>query len=183
MPKTTVQQHPKPFWDETTAQISRKLWLPSASLQADEWASEPIGHGWGTCLRWSSTAELRNDWLSVIPELVPQSTEEPGLRVKKLRIYPTAQEKTILRTIKVEKVRKSKKELRARAINKEAVETLKMPWLLQTPHLRRERLDTRTIRMFLISSTVADKSPSRRALSSMPSTGHTSPGSMPFFGT
>ncbi|KAK9371311.1 hypothetical protein V1509DRAFT_551332, partial [Lipomyces kononenkoae] len=129
---------PQPFWNGTTAQISRQLWLLSSSLQADDWASEPIGHGWGNCLRWSSTADVCDDWLSVIPELAPQSTEEPGLRVKKFKIYKTAQEKTILRSwfgaarwtyneclraIKVEKVRKSKEELRARAINKEAVET------------------------------------------------------------
>ncbi|KAK9233831.1 hypothetical protein V1525DRAFT_392076 [Lipomyces kononenkoae] len=144
------QQRPRPFWDNTTtAQISRQLWLPAGPLQADEWASEPIGHGWGTCLRWSSTADVRNDWLSVIPEAGPQSTEEPGLRVKKFRVYPTAQEKTILRkwfeaarwtyneclrAIKVEKVRKSKKDLRARAINRVVVETLKKPWLLNTPY-------------------------------------------------
>ncbi|KAK9351256.1 hypothetical protein V1523DRAFT_28847 [Lipomyces doorenjongii] len=151
MPKqSNNQQRPKPFWDNTTtAQISRQLWLPVDPLQADEWASEPIGHGWGTCLRWSPTADVRNDWLSVMPEVGPQSTEESGLRVKKFRVYPTAQEKTILskwfwaarwtyneclRAIKVEKVRKSKKDLRARAINKETVETLKKPWLLETPY-------------------------------------------------
>ncbi|KAK9390107.1 hypothetical protein V1515DRAFT_592968 [Lipomyces mesembrius] len=92
MPET-VQQRPKPFWDNTTAQISRKLLLPAGPLQADEWASEPIGLFWGACLRWSSTAEVHDDWLSAIPEVAPQPTEEPGMRAKKFRLYPTAQER------------------------------------------------------------------------------------------
>ncbi|KAK9385948.1 hypothetical protein V1515DRAFT_629266 [Lipomyces mesembrius] len=132
MPET-VQQRPKPFWDNTTAQISRKLLLPAGPLQADEWASEPIGPFWGACLRWSSTAEVHDDWLSAIPEVAPQPTEEPGMRAKKFRLYSTAQEKRPSFVI-VEKVRISKMELRARAINKEAVETLKTSWLLEIPY-------------------------------------------------
>ncbi|KAK9234385.1 hypothetical protein V1525DRAFT_61133 [Lipomyces kononenkoae] len=63
MPPQQSQQRPRPFWDNAiTAKISRQLWLPAGPLQADEWASEPIGHGWGTCLRWASTADVRNDW-------------------------------------------------------------------------------------------------------------------------
>ncbi|KAK9495165.1 hypothetical protein V1508DRAFT_411099 [Lipomyces doorenjongii] len=75
-----------------------------------------------------------------------QSTKQPApeLKSKKLRLYPTAQERDILvkwigtafwtyneclRAMKVEKVPKSKKLLRARAINNEAIETLKKPWL------------------------------------------------------
>ncbi|KAK9487480.1 hypothetical protein V1527DRAFT_450291 [Lipomyces starkeyi] len=72
---------------------------------------------------------------------------EPALKTK--RLYATAQEKAIvrkwfaaarwtynecLRAIKVEQVPKSRKELRTRAINKEAIETLKKPWLAETPY-------------------------------------------------
>ncbi|KAK9345233.1 putative transposase DNA-binding domain-containing protein [Lipomyces starkeyi] len=153
MPNATRDQPPKPFWNDTAAQISEQLWLPPSSFQGDQWCSKPIGRGWGTCLSWSSGAEVHSDlhWLFAEPdvEIMPQTMNEPALKTKKFRLYPTAQEKVIvrkwfggarwtynecLRAIKVEKVPKSKKELRARAINKEAIETLKKPWLAETPY-------------------------------------------------
>ncbi|KAK9352831.1 hypothetical protein V1523DRAFT_412805 [Lipomyces doorenjongii] len=53
------QNRPEPFWNHTSAHISQQLWLPSSSLQASEWASDPIGHGWASNLpvpRYTMTA-------------------------------------------------------------------------------------------------------------------------------
>ncbi|KAK9319454.1 putative transposase DNA-binding domain-containing protein [Lipomyces orientalis] len=161
MSNTTSNQHAQPFWNDNAAQISGQLWLPTASLQASEWNSKPIAHGWGTCLRWSSGAEVHSNVQGLFvaePEAkTPQTTDEPALRVKRFRVYPTAQEKDILRkwfgaarwtyneclrAIKDEKFRKSKKDLRARAINKEAIDALKKPWLGETPYdIRNEAMD------------------------------------------
>ncbi|KAK9493207.1 hypothetical protein V1508DRAFT_354051, partial [Lipomyces doorenjongii] len=127
------------------------------------------------------------------------------------RLYPTAEEKEILvkwigaarwtyneclRAIMDEGVAKSKKALRARTINKEALASLQKPWLEDTPYdirdaamddllkaLSREQLGTRTTRSRLRSRTALDKSTSRRASSFTASTGCGAVGSTPFFGT
>ncbi|KAK9247658.1 hypothetical protein V1506DRAFT_504489 [Lipomyces tetrasporus] len=55
-----------PFWDSVSAQVSEQMWLPSSSsCQAKDWGQQAIARGWGTCLRWSSHAEVRYDveWL------------------------------------------------------------------------------------------------------------------------
>ncbi|KAK9488756.1 hypothetical protein V1527DRAFT_456102 [Lipomyces starkeyi] len=136
---TPQQQVPLPFWNSASAQVSQQLWLPSSSCQAGEWGTDAIAHGWGTCLRWSSGADVHNDF----------QCKETAQNFKKIRLYPTAEEKHILerwigtarwtyneclRAVKVEGVPRSKKALRARAINREAAEMLQKPWLEETPY-------------------------------------------------
>ncbi|KAK9375264.1 putative transposase DNA-binding domain-containing protein [Lipomyces chichibuensis] len=138
---------PKPFWNSVSEQVTKQLWLPSSSLDANAWGSETIAHGWANCLRWSSGADVHDD-LNWSPKL-STSAKEPAAKAKRYRLYPTAEEKRILvewigaarwtyneclRAIMDEGVPRSKKALRARAINKEALELLKKPWLEETPY-------------------------------------------------
>ncbi|KAK9314229.1 putative transposase DNA-binding domain-containing protein [Lipomyces starkeyi] len=158
--KLPRQQPPLPFWNSSSAQISKQLWLPSSScLDANEWGSETIAHGWANCLRWSSGAEVQDDLNWSVDETEAErsakgpkfsgSVKEPAAKAKRYRLYPTAEEKKILvewigaarwtyneclRAIMDEGVPKSKKALRARAINKEAIELLNKPWLEATPY-------------------------------------------------
>ncbi|ODQ75789.1 hypothetical protein LIPSTDRAFT_1213, partial [Lipomyces starkeyi NRRL Y-11557] len=208
---------PKPFWNDFSAQVSQQLWLPSSSLDGNEWGSETIAHDWANCLRWTSGVDAHDDlsW-SVDENEAEQSAKRPQLsqsakEPKRYRLYPTAEEKKILvewigaarwtynvclRAIMDEGVPRSKKALRARAINEEAIELLKKPWLEETPydirdaamddllrHLRREQLGTRTIRRRFRSRTALDKGASKRASSSTAGTGCGAVGSTPFFST
>ncbi|KAK9482208.1 hypothetical protein V1527DRAFT_477139 [Lipomyces starkeyi] len=154
---TPQQQIHFPFWNSASAQVSQQLWLPSSSCHSEEWGTDAIAHGWGTCLRWSSGVEVHNDFQWLLddtgrerPAKRPKTaSKETALKSKKIRLYPTAGEKDILerwigtarwtyneylRAIKVEGVHRSKKALRARAINKEAAEMLQKPWLEETPY-------------------------------------------------
>ncbi|KAK9356937.1 putative transposase DNA-binding domain-containing protein [Lipomyces doorenjongii] len=156
MANTTGNEHrPQPFWDANSAHINRQLWLPPSSIPADEWKA--IGSGWGTFRIWSSGAEVHREF-----QLPPVVGEEglagavdqglPALKATKYRLYPTAAEKEILvkwmgaarwtfnaclRAVKDhndEWSSISKEELRARAINKEAIASLQKPWLEETPY-------------------------------------------------
>ncbi|KAK9258893.1 hypothetical protein V1519DRAFT_301795 [Lipomyces tetrasporus] len=57
--KPPRQQPPLPFWNSGSVQISQRLWLPSSSCHAEKWGSEPVARGWASCLRWSSTTEVK----------------------------------------------------------------------------------------------------------------------------
>ncbi|KAK9367376.1 putative transposase DNA-binding domain-containing protein [Lipomyces kononenkoae] len=155
MPELTENQlHPQPFWDANSTRISAQLWLPPSSIPADEWKA--IGRGWGTCRTWSSDIEVRHELqipMNVVEDGPAQGLVaeqgEPALKTRKYRLYPTASEKEILvkwieaarwtfnkclRAIKDEGAMKSKKALRARAINDDALESLKVTWLKDTPY-------------------------------------------------
>ncbi|KAK9321236.1 hypothetical protein V1517DRAFT_363291 [Lipomyces orientalis] len=97
------QRLPVPFWNSVSARASEQIWLPSSSsCQAKDWGQ--LERGWGTCLRWSSRAEVRYD----LEWLVDDDTgkERPAKRQKlekaaaqkarKIRLYPTAEQKKIL---------------------------------------------------------------------------------------
>ncbi|KAK9325599.1 hypothetical protein V1517DRAFT_235867, partial [Lipomyces orientalis] len=159
--KQQQQRLPLPFWDSVSARVSEQMWLPSSSsslwCQAKDWGQQAIARGWGTCLRWSSGAEVRYDleWLvdddtgKERPAKRQKLEKAAGKKARKIRLYPTAEQKKILlnwmgaarwtyneclRAIEDEGVPRSKKALRARAINREAIKTLKRPWLEETPY-------------------------------------------------
>ncbi|KAK9252006.1 hypothetical protein V1507DRAFT_481941 [Lipomyces tetrasporus] len=204
--KPPRQQPPLPFWNSGSVQISQRLWLPSSSCHAEKWGSEPVARGWASCLRWSSTTELissvPDDLGKGSPTNKAKTEKEPAAKAKRHRLYPTAEEKKILvkwigaarwtyneclRAIMDEGVPKSKKALRARAINKEAIELLNKPWLEETPYDIRDAAMDDLLKAFASgaarSRTALDKSASRRASSSTASTGCGAVGSSPFFGT
>ncbi|KAK9240213.1 putative transposase DNA-binding domain-containing protein [Lipomyces kononenkoae] len=152
--QTTNQHRPQPFWDANSAQVSGQLWLPPSSIPANEW--KDIDRGWGTCRIWSSEAVIHHQFqlpLAAGEEGPAQglvvAQEQPATKARKYRLYPTAAEAQILqkwiaaaswtfneclRAIKSEGPRISKKELRARAINKDAIASSKMAWLEETPY-------------------------------------------------
>ncbi|KAK9245499.1 putative transposase DNA-binding domain-containing protein [Lipomyces tetrasporus] len=136
-----------PFWNEVSAGISRQLWLPPASIPPGEWKG--LGRGWGTCRTWSSGAEVHPEFQLPLDGLEEGDQDQPALKARRYRLYPTAEEKEILvrwigaarwtfneclRAIKDEGVPKSKKALRARAINDEALASLKITGLKDTPY-------------------------------------------------
>ncbi|KAJ8099848.1 putative transposase DNA-binding domain-containing protein [Lipomyces tetrasporus] len=152
------QRLPVPFWNSVSARVSEQMWLPSSSsYQAKDWGQQATARGWGTSLRWSSSAEVRYDieWLldhdtgEERPAKRQKLEKAAAQKARKIRLYPTAEQKKILlnwmgaarwtyneclRAIEDEGVPRSKKALRARAINNEATETLKKPWLQETPY-------------------------------------------------
>ncbi|KAJ8101285.1 hypothetical protein POJ06DRAFT_281117 [Lipomyces tetrasporus] len=133
--KPPRQQPPLPFWNSGSVQISQRLWLPSSSCHAEKWGSEPVAHGWASCLRWSSTAEVN-------PTNKAKTEKEPAAKAKRHRLYPTAEEKKIL--VKWIGAARWKYNECLRAIMDEG-------------HLRREQLGTRTIRRCFRSRTALDK--------------------------
>ncbi|KAK9372445.1 uncharacterized protein V1513DRAFT_460578 [Lipomyces chichibuensis] len=179
--KLPRQQPPLPFWNSVSYPE------PSSSLDANEWGSETIARGWANCLWWSSHAERLKLF---------QSAKEPTAKAKRYRLYPTAEDKKILvkwigaarwtyneclRAIMNEGVPRSKKALRARAINKEVLELLKKPWLEETPYDIRNAAMDDLLKAF--ASEVARSGTalaSRRASSSTASTGCGAVGSTPF---
>ncbi|KAK9240712.1 putative transposase DNA-binding domain-containing protein [Lipomyces kononenkoae] len=162
MPEVTNNQlHPRPFWDANSRRISSQLWLPPPVIPVDGWKA--IGRGWGTCRTWSSDAEVRHELQipttvgeDVPPEGLMAEQCQPALKTRRYRLYPTTAEKEILvkwieaarwtfneclRVVndhKDEASRISKKELRAKAINKEAIVSLQKPWLVDTPSAIRD---------------------------------------------
>ncbi|KAK9337071.1 putative transposase DNA-binding domain-containing protein [Lipomyces starkeyi] len=146
MQQTNNQQRLQPFWNEDSVTISRQLWLHPASIPAGEW--KEIGRGWGTCRIWSSGAAVHPEFQLPLDGLEGDQ-DQPALNARRYRLHPTTEEKEILvrwigaarwtfneclRAIKDEGVRKSKKALRARAINDDAIESLKMTRLKDTPY-------------------------------------------------
>ncbi|KAK9245967.1 hypothetical protein V1506DRAFT_553507 [Lipomyces tetrasporus] len=176
---------------EQRTQVSQQPWLPSSSCHAEGWGSEEIARGWGTCRRWSSGAEVHGKFKLQVDHTCEErlakrrkvDTRSLALKAKRFRLCPTAEEKQILlkckwigtsrwtyneclRAIQDEGVPKSKKALRARAINKEAARDA-----------QKARARTRRIRSRLRCGTSLGKSASRRALSSAASTGRAAVGS------
>ncbi|KAJ8097044.1 hypothetical protein POJ06DRAFT_38767 [Lipomyces tetrasporus] len=213
------QRLPVPFWNSVSARVSEQMWLPSSSsYQAKDWGQQATARGWGKSLRWSSRAEVRYDieWLldhdtaEERPAKRQKLEKAAAQKARKIRLYPTAEQKKILlnwmgaarwtyneclRAIEDEGVPRSKKALRARAINNEATETLKKPWLQETPYDIRDAAMDDLLKAFnsgaarykndkklLRSGTALAKSAFRRALSSIASTGRAAVGSTPFFG-
>ncbi|KAJ8100094.1 putative transposase DNA-binding domain-containing protein [Lipomyces tetrasporus] len=139
--KPPRQQPPLPFWNSGSVQISQRLWLPSSSCHAEKWGSEPVAR--------ELISSVPDDLGKGSPTNKAKTEKEPAAKAKRHRLYPTAEEKKILvkwigaarwtyneclRAIMDEGVPKSKKALRARAINKEAIELLNKPWLEETPY-------------------------------------------------
>ncbi|KAK9234143.1 hypothetical protein V1525DRAFT_350735 [Lipomyces kononenkoae] len=162
---------PKPFWNKDSARISRTLWLPSHDLIEREWAGEPVTEGWGTCVRkfasdpsitgslLASTVECRTDDEN---ERARKRTKtdnkhehkEQAEKVRRFRLYPTKEQKAILRNwfgtarwtynqcldaVEKKEVARTKKDLRAAFLNKEAIDKMGKPciltpWVLETPY-------------------------------------------------
>ncbi|KAK9324846.1 hypothetical protein V1517DRAFT_315849 [Lipomyces orientalis] len=117
-----------PFWNEVSAGISRQLWLPPASIPPGEW--KELVRGWGTCRTWSSGGEVHPEFQLPLDGLEEGDQDQPALKVRRYRLHPTTEEKEILD----EGVPKSKKALRARAINDDALASLKITGLKDTPY-------------------------------------------------
>ncbi|KAK9365347.1 recf/recn/smc domain-containing protein [Lipomyces kononenkoae] len=148
MPELTENQlHPQPFWDTNSTRISAQLWLPPSSIPADEW--KELGRGWAVCRTWSSGGEVHPEFQMPLDGLEEGDQDQPALKARRYRLHPTAEPQQMLvrwigaarwtfneclRAIKDEGVSKSKKALRARAINDDAIESLQKPWLRDRPY-------------------------------------------------
>ncbi|KAK9322454.1 hypothetical protein V1517DRAFT_136264 [Lipomyces orientalis] len=131
-------QQIQPFSNEVSVGISRQLWLPLASIPPGEWKELGRG-GRGNCRTLDSGAEVHPEFQLPLDRLEEGDQDQPVLRARRYRLYPTTEEKEILvrwigaarwtfneclRAIKDEGIPKSKKALRARAINDDAVASL-----------------------------------------------------------
>ncbi|KAK9387450.1 hypothetical protein V1515DRAFT_621298, partial [Lipomyces mesembrius] len=135
---------PKPFWNEDSGRISRTLWLPSINLIEREWTGKLVTEGWGTCVRRSvpdqpitdsllaSTAECgmddKNERAEKRRKTDKDQQKEQAEKARRFRVYPTTEQKAILRNwigtarwtynrcldaVEKKEVAKNKKELRA----------------------------------------------------------------------
>ncbi|KAJ8104093.1 putative transposase DNA-binding domain-containing protein [Lipomyces tetrasporus] len=117
------------------------------------WSSDAVVHdnfNWLVDHAGRANCEERRAKRLKAEEKLPKNDKKgPAQKAKKIRLYPTAGQKDILvkwigaapwtyneclRAITDEGVPKLKKALRARAINRDAVEMLQKPWLVETPY-------------------------------------------------
>ncbi|KAK9489028.1 hypothetical protein V1508DRAFT_465267 [Lipomyces doorenjongii] len=136
---------PKPFWNEDSCQ----------------WNREIVNEGWGTCVRLSapdqpitdsllaSTAECRTDDKNERAGKRRKTDIEQAEKARCFRVYPTTEQKAILRNcfgtarwtynrcldaVEKNEVTKNKKDLRAAFLNKEAIDSMGKSWVLETPY-------------------------------------------------
>ncbi|KAK9241633.1 hypothetical protein V1506DRAFT_550196 [Lipomyces tetrasporus] len=159
---------PKPFWNEDSARISRTLWLPSLNLIEREWTGELVTEGWGTCVRQSASEQPITDCLlASTAECATddkkeraakrrkreeeQTEKEQPEKARRFRLYPTTEQKAILRNwfgtarwtysrcldaVEKKEVAKNEKDLRAAFLNKDAIDNMGKKWVLETPYVR-----------------------------------------------
>ncbi|KAK9364820.1 hypothetical protein V1509DRAFT_613134 [Lipomyces kononenkoae] len=133
---------PKPYWNEDSARITRMLWLPSLNLIEREWTSHLVTEGWGT-------SECEVDDKNEREEKRRKTDKEQAGKVRRFRVYPTTDQKAILRSwfgtarwtynrcldaVEKKEVAKTKKDLRAAFLNKDAIDRMEKPWVLETPY-------------------------------------------------
>ncbi|KAJ8098437.1 putative transposase DNA-binding domain-containing protein [Lipomyces tetrasporus] len=156
---------PKPFWNEDSARISSTLWLPSLNLIEREWTGELVTEGWGTCVRSASDQPITDCLSASTAECATvdkkeraakrrkreeeQTEKQQAEKVRRFRLYPTTEQKAILRNwfgtarwtynrcldaVEKKEVAKNKKDLRAAFLNKDAIDNMGKPWVLETPY-------------------------------------------------
>ncbi|KAJ8102758.1 hypothetical protein POJ06DRAFT_245552, partial [Lipomyces tetrasporus] len=134
---------PKPFWNEDSARIS-----------------------WGTCVRQCASDQPITDGLLVSTaeratddkkeraakrrkREEEQTEKEQAEKARRFRLYPTTEQKAILRNwfgtarwtynrcldaVEKNEVAKNEKDLRAAFLNKDAIDNMGKQWVLETPY-------------------------------------------------
>jgi putative transposase len=102
---TSKEKVSRPFWTESSTEISKRLWLPTqiGSLDSGSTSSNGSFKSWGQSLHiWehlpplNKTSSCQTSW-KLSPSLQPDIMEDANMVTKKIRFFPNMKQKLLFR--------------------------------------------------------------------------------------